>query len=42
MEKVRAKFRCDEVAQRVEGKVIRMSPVTSGGEENESFFEEVK
>jgi len=35
---VRAKFVCDEVANRVDGKVVRMSPVTSGGQENEQFF----
>lgn len=38
MKIVRSKFKCDEVANRPDGKVIRMSPVTSGSEENEQFF----
>lgn len=35
---VRAKFRVDEVAQNVSGSTIRMSPVTSGSDENKEFF----
>lgn len=38
MKTARAKFKCDEVAQRVEGKVVRMSPVTGETEENKAFF----
>jgi hypothetical protein len=38
VKKVRAKFVCDEVATTVSGKKVSMSPVTSGSEENESFF----
>lgn len=35
---IRAKFRCDEIAQTVNGSQIRLSPVTSGSEENANFF----
>ena len=35
---VRAKFRVDEVAATVSGSTVRMSAVTSGSEENKTFF----
>jgi hypothetical protein len=38
MKNVRAKFKCDEVTKTVDGQTIRMSLVTSGGEENDLFF----
>jgi len=34
----RAKFKVDEVATTVSGTTVRMTPVTSGSPENESFF----
>ncbi len=36
--KTRAKFKCDEVSQTVNGGKIILSPVTSGSPENEEFF----
>ena len=36
--KIRAKFKVDEVVDRVDGKVVRMTPVTAGSSENELFF----
>jgi hypothetical protein len=35
---VRAKFKVDERAENVGGGVVRMSPVTSGSDENKNFF----
>lgn len=35
---VRAKFRCDSVTLLVNGAQITLIPVTSGSEENESFY----
>lgn len=35
---VRAKFRVDEITHRVGQTTIRMSPVTGGSSENESFW----
>ena len=37
--KTRAKFICDEVAATTTGTTVRMSPVTSGNEENAKFFQ---
>jgi hypothetical protein len=34
----RAKFKCDEVAQTVNGGKIKLSPVVSGSDENKRFF----
>jgi hypothetical protein len=35
---IRAKFKVDEVANRVEGGRVRLSAVTSGSKENQEFF----
>ena len=38
MSKTRAKFKCDHVTNFENGKNVVLQPVTSGSEENESFF----
>lgn len=38
MNKIRTKFVCDEVVTTVNGKTVKLCPVTSGSEENNIFF----
>lgn len=38
MSTTRAKFKCDSVTLTESGKEVNLSPVTSGGPENENFF----